>query len=1449
MRIASARGITSGRGGAMGGMNNGRRTKSTSPGLSRASAMALAGCLMLGGAAALAQSVDDAQWSDPNSAIFSQLRTIAGSDGVASAQDLNSWALPAGVPQSELNGAIAEWTNAGFGNPTDGFTVQDVIAWIVAKSVEGGSGGGGANKYDNLRSVAGADRVITEQEFLSAYISPESQGGPSPENLAAFMTQLQQSGAGDAANGYNIDKLLQFILGTDASSKLPQGVNSYTIDQVLAALPAGVRQDIVQLFIDGLLRTADGAIAAGGLHQAITAFVMSGQTGNGFNGDFGGYQQIADNWTPGNTGGTGTGGTGSGNTGNTGGTGNPGPQPVPEVVCTDGANGHACRTTSSGRLTWRPASGSSLTNSQEISTNAVGESGIYVFADSAATLVNTAKIETRGAHSSGIAASGATAPLTIENRGAISTTGENSAGIAVASGRIDWTWDTQTGSQQIGVIDKVWPGTGVTVRNYADIETKGSFSSAIFVMSGMYSGVPDGSMVLLPGGAVVVHNEGRLSTATDRAMAIFARSEGDNVSVTNSGAITTVGVEADGIHASASGTGIVSVTNSGRITTSGTGTVAINAYADGSGAVTVANSGAMDVLGAQGRGIEVFAEGTGEANITNSGTIVAKSAQSEGISVWANSGKANVTHSGSIRVEGGHSYGIVAHSENSGVNVITAGDVIATGADSYGIFAGAFSGGAVSIDVQGRTVQGGSGITPYQYLTKTGGIVDIFGGSAGVLAVGGDIAIKNAGLITGLNGMAIAVLEGEITFKETVDGGDDQIDHKEQFPVSKTSLTNAGEIVGAVKLGSGGNVVANSGTISGDIDLGAGRNEVKNSGAITGKVSGGDSVNSLVNSVTGFLKGLVSFGSGADSVDNAGRIESEIALGDGANRVDNRAGAVLTGPLRAGAGDDVVGNAGTVSGDIDLGGGANNLDNLAGGLLTGGRIALGSGGTLTNAGDLSPSGRGVIGQTVVIGNFVQSASGRMVVDINEAAAVKADSIEVTGRATLAGLVVPNVIDFNRVIKSEYRVLTATGGAVNNGLAAGANLSSVSTVGYDFGVEFRGSSDVFLTASPANTLSDIATLAGSSTGTTGPATQNFARLGTSLNQAEQQGGSGLTPLINAVRLQSDGGTAAQVMNRLIPQNQGSQTSSTTTSGTTFGNAMLSCSEREGEYAYVREGKCYYAKLTARRMERDATNASAGSGETGIEAIGGVQVALQNQLRLGLAVGYEETETKTFDLKQALGESSGNRLHAGVVLKDQWGPINAYLNLAGSVASYDHERFVNLAGVGTKALSDQEVVSGIARLRFSYLGDMGTWYWKPLIDVGTSYIHAGGYTETGAGAANLRVGAVEKWLFSVMPGLEVGGQIRDARDTIYRPYIRGGITMFNDDTFQTTASFDAAGAGIAPFVVTSNLDTVFADVEAGVHVLMQNGVNLRFSYEGRFSENTTQNAATLKASVPY
>lgn len=1659
-------------------------------------------------------AADEAQWSDPTSPVYSALRESAGGDGnpLASVAELQAWAAALGVPAAEFEPALAAWTTAGLGNPEQGFSVDKVVEWIVAKSGDGGNNNGGSI-YARLRDVAGADRNISEQEFLSAYIAPPDQGGPTQEQLQGFLDALHTSGTGTPATGYDIDKLVAFLLGMNATGQLPHdpSITGYTIEQVAAVLPAGLSPGDVQAFIDSLPRTADGKISPMNLDTAIRNFIINGHAGLAENSQFGGYT-VTDNWHPTQGGGdTGT-GTGSGTGTDTGGSGGTGtadseggsgvPPAQSEWQCaarpSGGSLSDVCRNSTDNRLSWRidTLTGPALvSNETAITTTGDGKAAISLASARAgaldgATLKNFAALSTSGLQSGGILGGALAGPITIENYGAINTTGAISQGIAISSGALE-TFVGNDGQTYTAVI----PGSSITIRNFADITTTGLMSQAISANSGGTFYDQRGRPVTVIGGDVTVYNEGKLSTAASYINTIDARSFGGNVAVSNKGAISTGGDSSSGMVAETSGVlGTVTVVNDGAIATTGITASGIRAAADGSGAVAVTNSGGIASSGTGSTGIEAKSRGSGDVSVSNGGTITAAAAGGTGIGASTNNetgrsgapaGKVSIANTGDVAMSGAGSTGILATTSGGSIGIGSSGSIVAAAADSFGIVALGRRGESISITNSGL-IQGGSGATTFSTAPKPNGDGLMFVGSAGILA-NGAVEISNSGKITAVNGVAIALLEGPLTIYGWNPQTQAPVTETITFPVATARIANTGDIAGALKLGGGDNVVENRGKITGDltagdglntitigqgaaqtgnITLGNGANRIDSSGSITGNISAGDGGNGLIASATSFIKGLIGFGKGSDSVDNSGRIAGDIALGGGDNTLVNQAGAkitgsvtagggandinnrgtlegsvtlgdgankvansgaltgnillgngnnavgnkgsitgdialgggnndlanfgtvtgrvtlgdganlvgnagIITGDITAGRGDNIIGNdagavvagnviagsggnivankgtlrgnialgdganrignagsiagnvtagdggnllvneaggaikgsvtfgkgddavenagridsllalgggantlkvfsggelkggiaagdgkdivtnAGTIGGAIDLGGGANDLTNLTGGILdSGDRIAVGAGNLFTNSGELSPGGRGTVAKTLIIGDFVQTASGKLVVDINEkAAALKADVLEVTGRATLAGIVVPNVLDLSQVVKSEYKIVTAAGGAVNNGIAASPSLVAVSTIGYDFGVEFRNTNDVFLTAKQHLTLADIASQATSSSKATGAGAGNLAQIGTALSQIEGQGGGGLTPVLNAVRLQASGEGAAQVLNRLIPQNQGSQSSSTSNSGTTFGNAMLSCAERDGEYAYTREGKCYYAKLTARRLDRGATGEGAGVKENGFEAIGGVQVALYDQVRLGLALGYEETSSKTFDDKQNLGESTGNRLHAGVVLKNQWGPINAYLNIAGSFGSYEHKRFVNLAGIGQTALSDQEVFAGISRLRVSYLGDMGAWYWKPLVDVGANYLHAGGYTETNAGAANLRIADTSKWIFSVMPGLEIGSQMRAAGGTIFRPYIRGGMTFLSSDSYQTTASFDAAPAGIAPFIVTSRLDNVYADVEAGVHVLMTNGINLRFDYEGRFSENSRQNAGTIKASLPY
>jgi hypothetical protein len=156
--------------------------------------------------------------------------------------------------------------------------------------------------------------------------------------------------------------------------------------------------------------------------------------------------------------------------------------------------------------------------------------------------------------------------------------------------------------------------------------------------------------------------------------------------------------------------------------------------------------------------------------------------------------------------------------------------------------------------------------------------------------------------------------------------------------------------------------------------------------------SGGGPIAVTVNS------GTVSGGSGS----GAGVLIS----GGTDNTLVNRGTVLALSGLAIGAttGNDTVSNFGTVIGNVDLGTGTNAFNNMAGALFaSGASVSAGAGNTLTNAGTLSPGGAGVMQTTALTGNLVQTATGRLVVDVNTTNGAS-DRINVSGTANLAGAV-------------------------------------------------------------------------------------------------------------------------------------------------------------------------------------------------------------------------------------------------------------------------------------------------------------------------------------------------------------------------------------------------------------------------------------------------------------
>jgi Autotransporter beta-domain len=1317
------------------------------------------------------------------------------------------------------------------------------------------------NFYTMLRDAAGVDNLFTPQEFF-ALIPPEAQGGPPQAELDAFVAALAETGGTDADGNIKIENLVARVVALDTldafSRVTAHKTTPITLSDINLALPSGIAPDKVKDFLISLERGPGGSITKEAAEAAIMRFVaIERNTGNGEQ-----YKHVAPLFgfdpnapMPIRAEGFGSSPVEVTNAENIFAFF---PYPQPAIRAASGAGG--CQ--------WNEAT-------QELNCVPPGNGGSVVVTNSG-TLFSVSDFDPSSPYINSVAntidASSIGGPVSVFNSGFIVSIGDEAAGIAVQS----YSNYANQGAT---------PSSGnVIVENSGIIQSEGDSTA------GIAADTETGSVQVKNSGAIFARGKDAVGieaetggyTYVDGAYVPF---QDGGVSIKNSGQIEISGNGGAGI-STYTPIGNNTIENTGRVVVDGNNAVAIRAGTD-NGSVSVKSSGDVVAAGADSYGIIVV-------GINEGGAVGGETPSTAKLVVNIDGG---TVQGGS----GARSLGFAPDPEsdnNDEISTGSAGVLFLGGKDNL------FSNKGTVSALNGLAVSAFDGaITFSDWDCSDNGCQQIIS-TITIAAASLNAANLEGGkilgdIVTG-SGNDIVSNRGEITGNIALGNGTNKVTNNAASKIvgnisagtGNDVVDNVGDLKGNVTLGDGSNRVTNStpAAFTGNITTETGDDEVKNAGALTGSIALGGGLNKLTNGSTGKIAGNVTTGAGDDVIDNRGELAGNLTLGDGKNSVANAVGAKLTGAITVGLGDDDIKNAGTITGNVGLGAGLNALTNSVGGTLVGdvtadagndtfansgtfaGNVNLGAGtnsltnladgvfqsadtlnvgagNTITNAGIFNPGGLGRTQTTVIVGNFVQSVDGRLLIDIKDVGdTLVSDRLNITGAATLAGIVVPNVVSIRDAAKNEYLIVSTTGVSTNDGLnVAPKTITVQDTIAYDFEVDVRDNNAVYLTATQQAVERIVEAAAGA---TNSGSQENLASLGRTLMSVEDlTGTTTLKPVLQALRVESSTPeAAAKALNRLTPQQQSGQTNSTNTSGTAFSNAMLSCASRDQPYKFSREDTCYYAKFTARKLDRDATATSAGHEERGYEVMGGAQVNLGGNLRGGIAFGYEDTSGDTFSNTQKLGKSEGDRVHAGIVLKNQWGPINAYLNIAGSFGSYDHTRFVNLGGF-TNALGEQDVVSGLVKLRLSYLNDMGSWYVKPMVDVGATYVDLDGYSETGAGAFNLRIASHSDWLFSVSPAIEIGGEIADGSGTLYRPFIRGGVTVFDKDDMTTSANFAGAPVGVAGFTVKSELDNVFGEVAAGVQVLTSSGVNMKLEYEGRFGEHTTQNAGTIKVTLPY
>jgi len=830
-----------------------------------------------------------------------------------------------------------------------------------------------------------------------------------------------------------------------------------------------------------------------------------------------------------------------------------------------------------------------------------------------------------------------------------------------------------------------------------------------------------GRAINIAGGAnartiALTNNAGATITSADDAFRINFNPTGGSVRVDNYGTIqTTAGGQALDFDAIAGTAATVTINNyvTGVLRSfgqdgirPGQGAVVTNAgliYSDGAannnydGIDWQARSGS--VVNAAGGTISGLRHGITSdtaVNVTNAGTIVGRNGSGIG-----SDGTGTVVNTGTIT---GQWDGVAINGDGDGVDIDFIGTVTnsgtiqglsATGVDSGGrpnSAEGIAMGGGTIINNAGALIFGAGNAVLINHDINPGGVAD------------GATTINNAGTIRATTGKAIALVGN---FAD--------------------SITNSGTITGgtggAIDMGDGNDTLTllPGSVITGTVDGGAGTDQIILGGTGSGSFAGAINVESLA--VSGGTWSLTAAGSYSDGItivapatlsgtattltgriadagtliiDQASDASFAATLSGAGQFIKSGAGALtvrdqtgFTGTTTVGAGSLIL--AGTLPSAIGVASGARLAGN--------GTVAALS---LANGATVAPGQS--IGAIIVTGNFAQAAGSTYAVETT--AAGLSDRITVGGTASIANGALLSVTGDGSTyrIGTRYTVLTAAGGITGS---------------YTLAQTAMGDTEFRLAQSANAVFVDVARSIGS-----------LARLSATPNQRALAAGLAGLPATQRA-------AAALVLN---PDDDAVRAGLTSLAGEVHASlrtTMLKDAQGAQEAVRMRllspisgEGVQLWLQANGRSGRDDGARGTAAVARHGWSGVGGVDLAMPDGARFGIAGGYTETRLAIDDRDSAATLKS---THALVYAGGMLGPIALRSSLGYAWVENDVRRTVRIGNFADRLTSryDGNVIHGQVEAGIS--GAMFGGTVEPFAGVEYYRVRTDGFTEAGGDAA--------------------------------------------------------------------------------------------------------------------
>jgi outer membrane autotransporter protein len=368
-------------------------------------------------------------------------------------------------------------------------------------------------------------------------------------------------------------------------------------------------------------------------------------------------------------------------------------------------------------------------------------------------------------------------------------------------------------------------------------------------------------------------------------------------------------------------------------------------------------------------------------------------------------------------------------------------------------------------------------------------------------------------------------------------------------------------------------------------------------------------------------------------------------------------------------------------------------------------------------------------------------------------------------------------------------------------------------------------------------------------------------------------STVLPAINAI---SDAATVVNAVAQLAPSNSALGASQVTFEGARAFQGLLS--------SHLSEGLCGGGSQTADRRRHDdprkphdessgcpennqyeglwlkgfgyfgdqgAQGAFAGYDSTVLGAMLGYDVAVADNTRAGLGIGYARSKIDG----KALNNTTGfNTYQATAYIAHEDGTWFADGDVSYGRNSYSGRRQIAFPGISRTAFakySGEDITGFVTTGRHFFTDDVTI---TPLVSLQVTHLNLNGYTETGAGDINLQVSAQSYNFLESGLGVNVARHfdLEDGRDLLPEVHFKWLHELLNPN-IQNTAMFTATGS--TPFVTTGlNTAPDTLDMGAGLTLLSCGCSERTWSVEGIYdffwrNQNYSAHQVTLAASYRF